>query len=765
MGYQRATIMDAFNAVNHFGQQALGYMDAYKREEADAFMRNIPAEFQMDMQNHMRDNPFNYQGDPDNKYGLEDYTREYIAEMNDYADKWYKDKFGGKGGIGYYARAKEQMQAQAKISTRNMALEKQDEWRVQRGKIRLEENNRKYIEGMNNGDLTPEEALTAIYNNIDMHGIEFEINPHVKNEMRKANTAAVFQEYASSEMGKEKYVSGLESAMERINKVFSSISFLKPEKTFTYDKDGNVTGSIESPWSFDKKDEYEKALIQQHTNRIHKQNENKILEADAVYRALMEKAARGDTTAAWEAERIAAPYRRGVQNDLRYGKKVTEYADGFKDVIPGLFGEKDGRGSGHGGGSGNLDLSSLDYTVLKMYEGIVFGTAGVSFNELSEGKGERLVAPLKAEIWALAAAGDPIHQRNKQWIEQNGDSALLSHIGFSILENPEKYLPRLIANNAGAARYLSNDALDVIKAEARRSNKIFDRREGRGKLNQEQLFNMWDLIRDCAREDNNGLSDREYIDLIDRELDLIIVNGISESRKAKVSDENSMAKAMWKWQEDPNAVFTFGTDTPRYRNESFKRDAEEWTEKERDRLTARTGKPLRFVKYDQEPGKQSDIHVKGIYEDVDGNQYRSVAVSSDGGRHVTIRDERRQLLEDGRLGDWQPCETRSAAGTREEPSALEEARERRMDEAEARSKFVSNGKIPADKNGNPVADWKTLDRGMQVQFLEDWSRDPNRPAPPPSGVPYPAEEWKERWKGMNQKERLNMLFEIYGSGK
>jgi hypothetical protein len=362
MAYQRATIMDAFNAVNHFGQQALGYMDSYNREKADAFMRNIPADFHVDMQNQMRDDPYNYTGDPDNEEELKKYTNDYIAKMDGYAEKWYGDKFGGKGGIGYYARAKEQMLAQAKTSTRNKALEKQDEWRVQRAYINFDEKGRKIIEGVKNGDFTLDKGVEAIHNHIEYLGTQDEISAHKKNKMRTSYETAVYQEYASSVLGQIHDVKDLEEGMKRVR---AAAANLPKVKINTYDEKGNVTGTLtykttdkdgneieteEHPWGFDGKDEWEKKLIQQETNRIHERNKNEILEKNAVYNALMDRAARGETTAYWEAQRIAEPYRKGIQKQLREGEggELIEYADNFHDRIPGLFddGTAGGRGSG-----------------------------------------------------------------------------------------------------------------------------------------------------------------------------------------------------------------------------------------------------------------------------------------------------------------------------------------------------------------------------------------------------------------------------------
>jgi len=906
------SIMDAFNAAAHFSRQSLSYMDEENRKEADAWLRNVPAKFSTDIQNRIRDNPFNYTGNPDDPEELENYTRQYMGKFINYAREWYAKETGGKAAVPYIRRQIEQMQTNALESLRDYALGKQDEWRIQREHVSRDEDNQRYLDALKNGTFTPEQALTAIWNRLDLSGKRIGINPQKMNEMRRAYETAAYQSYAAIILGQVQNVNELPAAMQRVRDAFAFMpkttlnvygndgepveigqnseiqedhelreiyeryeghtrdefdegralrrrevedqaerrrEFYEGLEGQTRDEDeenalnrddidderkklrrreiedqaernreyyeglegktrdedtvttsrpggqggnvesgsasgmtavsqsgGNVARTLELPWSFEGKDEWERALIQQETNRIQKRNEDRILADDAVYRALMDKAARGETTAAWEANRLAEPYRNGVQSDLLHGREVIEYSDSFKDRIPGLFGARyvggseGGSRAGAGKGSPKLDLSSFDYSIYKLYEGIVLGTAGISLYQLSDGKGENLIAPLKAEIWALAEAGDPIHQENRRWIEQNGDSALLSHIGFSVLENPEKYFSRLVANNAGAARYLSNDCLSVIRAEAKKLGRNFDSGLNNGELNQEQLFHMWNLIRDCAREDRNGLTDTEYIKLIDRELTLIVANGVADSRRAKAGNEASMAKAMWQWQQDTNAVYTFGDETPRYRNEAFRRDAEEWVVKELERLSGKIGEALKFVRYDQEPGTQSDIRVKGIYEDMNHNQYRSVAVSNDNGRHVTIRDEWRPILPDGSFGPWRTYGARDRSGTTasaqsaqtRQPTATEAARERALDEAQARSTFVPNEKIPTDRSGKPLADWQTMDNGLRVQYLQDWSKDQNRPSEQPAGMSIPADKWKTQWRSMTPEERLKILFKIYG---
>jgi len=374
----RATIMDAFNAANHFTEQTLGYIDEEKREKADAWLRNVPASFYTDMENHKRDHPFNYTGDPDNEKELNEYTERYNAELNIYADEWFrkkanehgkfffwkKDKNGQKVKVvsPYVIRNIDQMKTQAKEANRNLAYGKQDEYRIQNEYINFDKNSQKALEGVKNGTLTLQQGVEMINNNIEYLGTQDEISAQKKNKMRTAYETAAYKEYALSEMGQVHDVKDLPDAMERVR---AAAAELPKRKIYTYDKDGNVTGKVmyktqgengneieteEHPWSFEGKDEWEKALIQQETNRIHKHKKEQILIEDARYRSMMEEGIRtGQTTLMLRANLIADEYRSGIQKELRDGKNNIEYADSDKDMILGLFKPYDDKsGSGWG---------------------------------------------------------------------------------------------------------------------------------------------------------------------------------------------------------------------------------------------------------------------------------------------------------------------------------------------------------------------------------------------------------------------------------
>jgi molybdopterin-guanine dinucleotide biosynthesis protein len=658
----------------------------------------------------------------------------------------------------YYQKLIANAEQQALQANEAMTLQKESDYKKETRAVDFEKQTSLYLDSIGT-DTNPEfikQQMDIAFNILKTGGGELDpainFSPEKEYEIKQGLYTRLHQKYVSAVLSQVNDTKFLEDAQKRINERFAEFM---PKTEMPDGERKNWTPNAE----------WDKAALQEHTNRIHKKNEDEIRAADAQYRKLMEQdaAAGGNTTFKTRADTIAKPYRDGVQKRLKEAggfEKETEYADSFKDAIPFLF---DGDGGGSRSRSGSekpLDMDSIHHAALALTEGVITGTAGISYNELW-GSEESTAKALIKYIEIMAEKGDTQHQKNLRWIQENGEQAFITKTGFDVLSHPEIYLKRLVENHAPAAQYLSNDALKVIKAQAKNHAKFG--KKGM-ELNEAQSEYLVSLIRDVASEDNDGLSDKEYIALIDRELDLIVIEGLPnregkkvDKTKAKTGNEEEMARKMWQWQEDKNIVHTSGRDErPLYRNQGAEKAAGEWLEQEKSRLEGKAGKGLRFVKHDQEPGAHSDIIVKGVYEDEDGNYYRSRAVSDDEGKTIKIVDEYRPVLADGRKGDWRTLEYgardgKAADGPAEKPSASEAAKEEALNEAEEKSQFVSNGKKPPYKNGQPFTDWNTFD--AQAQYLEDWSKDPDW---------APEEIPADEWKSMNQKDRLKKLYGIYG---
>jgi len=377
MAYNRTTIMDAFNAAGHFTQQALGYMDAAKRREADAFLRNIPAEFATDIQNRMRDNPFNYTGDPDNSEELNKYAQEYNEELANYAREWYAKKIGNKTASPYVRRNVDQMQTQALETLRNAALVKQDEWRTQREYVSLEEDCGKYVEAVKKRDMTPQQAVESIYNRIELSGTRVEINPQKRNEIRKEKTVAVYKGNAASILGKVNDVNDIEAAMKKARDDFA---FMPTETLNAYDKEGNVTGTEKSPWGFNGKDEWEKALVEQETKRIQGERFELFREKQAYMERL---AVSGDYSGA-----INFAKAWGAEWNKYYNPKNKEFAnsnDDLRDRGSGFFNIKTLEGYLKHGSEGKKALE-LDISPGRFIRAVLPGGGGfVDMGEDVEG--------------------------------------------------------------------------------------------------------------------------------------------------------------------------------------------------------------------------------------------------------------------------------------------------------------------------------------------------------------------------------------------
>jgi hypothetical protein len=731
-----ASLLDVFNAAGRAATPFLQEGTARLRERNEFDFKVNMDNFEAGWKHQLQADPYN--GDEES----------YKKRLDAFID----EKFNGEKGytaannsIHYQKLIQRARQAAGRMAEDTVRAEKR-KWDVKQEAVDMDKDIERLKEthmffGSEKARTLPEdpvETVKKISMRIEHAGDFIGYGPEERHKLTQAHTADYFQQYSREMTEDIDDVAEMLKMMTDIRGKFAGHELM--------------TASME---------EWHEAFVRESTARIHKKNENKIRAEDAVYRDLMKKDAElgGGTTYAKQANDRAKQYREGVQKDLRDGKyeEVINYADSFKDVIPGLFDGTSGRGSGSGSESGKeprLNLSSLDYSLYKLIQGSVLGTSGTSYYELGVGEEESLAKTLIADVEALAKTGDAVHQENMRWIQQNGESAFITQVGINILAHPEKHLKRLMENNAPTARYLSDDVVSVIRAAAKNHKNFGKRGES---LNEQQINHLESLLRDCAAEENEGISDEKYMQKINRELDLIVVDGtkkagdtVKASRNAKIDNETSMARAMWNWQEDRDVVHTSfggGDDDIRFRTGGYEKEAEAWIEKERTRLSKITGKNLSFVKYDREPGTQKDIYVKGVFMDGDGNWYRSVAESKDGGKNVSIRDERR----DGALGEWKPYKGNAAPAPKQ--SASEAAKEQMMDEADARTRFVSNGKVPPGMDGDF---WKTYDG--QADYLDRWSKRPEE-FPPPEGIK--ADEWKK----MNPKDRLKKLYGIYGVEK
>ena len=320
---QHATLGDLFSAGMGAASPFLQKSTAQMKEKNDLNIKNESAKFVINMQNFVRDTAFN-------------------GDFNDYLEKLYKftdEKYTEMKAVNtsaYYQRAMEQMHTQSKDVVHDYALVKQDAWRMQQANLSLASD----LEGFAGSGLDATVIAERSNERIALHKMDFELNPEDEAKIRQRQYITV----AGSVMSKVQHTGELDKALENFNKDFNG--FMKHSAP-VYDKAGRQTGTAEQAWSFSGKTEWDKALIEQERNRIHKQNMESALIDDARYRNLKEESIRtGNTTLSEQADRIAQPYRIGVINTLLKGNKdkVTEYSDSDKDRILGLFMPYDSKG-------------------------------------------------------------------------------------------------------------------------------------------------------------------------------------------------------------------------------------------------------------------------------------------------------------------------------------------------------------------------------------------------------------------------------------
>jgi len=313
----RATVMDAFNAAGHFSNQVLGIIDEKKRKEADAWLSYLPANFTTYMEDRIRDNPFNYTGNPDDQADLDRYTAQYMSKMQNFAGQYYSNQLKGKEGIPYYQERVMHMQKQNFEKIANMAKQKQDKWRWDRENVRYEEDVIKHIAtGIEKG-LTPQQIMTDNENRLKVHTTRNEKDAQQINQMRRDAQRYTYQHYMLDKVGK---IEDPRLLREEFNKARSAFDFMPKESLNIYDEAGNVTGTEESAWGFDGKDKFDEAVLQNRCMELFRGRE------DYFQRGLLNASSRED-------------YERLIQFAKFNGSLLNEHYNNGNPLSENLSGE------------------------------------------------------------------------------------------------------------------------------------------------------------------------------------------------------------------------------------------------------------------------------------------------------------------------------------------------------------------------------------------------------------------------------------------
>ena len=321
---RHATILDAFNAAAGVTQQALGYLDQRNREEADAFLSTVPDEFRNERLRIINENPFNYTGDPDDLEGLKNYTLEYADELRKKTSEWYAKKFGGKANIGYYKKAKDQMEQHEALSLRNHALVRAEEWRTNYEIGRFGKNIESYKDTM-----PPEEAWAAFGHSLNLLKTRLEITPQQQERLRADYGKTLYTKTLSDGLMAVGDVNNLESELEKLKGRFD---FMPAMEVSVFDENGKAIGKEKRAWSFDGKEDWEKNLLERETKRI----QGKHFEAFRERQAYMERLVlSGDINGA-----IAYAKVHGAEWNKYYNVNNSEFAnsnDDYRDRGSGFF--------------------------------------------------------------------------------------------------------------------------------------------------------------------------------------------------------------------------------------------------------------------------------------------------------------------------------------------------------------------------------------------------------------------------------------------
>jgi len=271
---RNATILDAFNAAAGFAGNLLD-MKTEKDKELNIFdINNNNAMIQTNIMNWTRDNP--YIG-ADNEEEDEVTYRNYLNRFESFVNEEFA-RAGRRNNSPYYQRMMGQMRLQSQEQARNYTLGEADKWRIQREHLHMGEDINRYLEAHKTGDWDPQQALEAIYNRIDFAGTKIDLDPQQRSQMRRLAEAALYQQHAINILEQVNDVNKLEDAWKEIREAFE---FLPAEILNTYDEDGNITGTEERAWSFEGKDEWDKALEEREKARIQREHFEVIWEKES----------------------------------------------------------------------------------------------------------------------------------------------------------------------------------------------------------------------------------------------------------------------------------------------------------------------------------------------------------------------------------------------------------------------------------------------------------------------------------------------------
>jgi len=254
----RATVSDVFDAVARFNNQILHHETQELKEKNELNAKTNYAQIQTNIQNYIRDNP--YEGG-NNEFGDELACRNYFDKLKNFIGEKYAYA-EQKNTSNHYRKIIDEMKTQSLEVARNYSLEEQDKWRKNRELVNCNENLKNLLDSY----MTPEDMIEAMHNQIEFSADTIGWNPQQRYEMTQTMNTAAYQKFMTNRLSMVNDVNKLDGAVKEIHDAFG---FMPKSEINIYDKEGKITGIEERDWSFDKRDEWEKALVENETKRIY----------------------------------------------------------------------------------------------------------------------------------------------------------------------------------------------------------------------------------------------------------------------------------------------------------------------------------------------------------------------------------------------------------------------------------------------------------------------------------------------------------------
>ena len=262
-----ATLMDVFNAGTRATAPFLQHETNRLREQNDLELRNFQARFATDLQNRIRNNPFNGNAES------------YYAGILKFAD----EKFSAARAANtspYFQRNLDQMRTQSQELIRNHVLQQEDAWRISYEAANFSSDIQAYSEA----GWDPQRTQEAVNNRIELSRTRRQMSPEEVDRLRRGAERAVFEKKAVEALSQITDVNRLEGTLESIRAQFQ---FLPRTEAPVYDNQRNRIGTEMRPWGFEGQAEWEKALIEQETMRIQGEHWERINQAQAFMERLV----------------------------------------------------------------------------------------------------------------------------------------------------------------------------------------------------------------------------------------------------------------------------------------------------------------------------------------------------------------------------------------------------------------------------------------------------------------------------------------------